>query len=62
MNNNDLLLHALAIKKHASPEEVAPLAGIALADASATLERAATSGRAALANGNICLPRSPGWH
>lgn len=55
MNNNDLLLHALAIKKHASPEEVAPLAGIALADASATLERAATSGRAALANGKYLL-------
>ena len=55
MNNNDFLLHALAIKKHASPEEVAPLAGIALADAGATLERAAASGRAALAHGKYLL-------
>ena len=55
MTNNDLLLHALAIKKHASPEEVAPLAGIALADAGVTLERAAASGRAALANGKYLL-------
>ena len=55
MNNSDLLLHALAIKKHASPEEVAPLAGVALADAGAMLERAAASGRAALANGKYLL-------
>ena len=55
MNQTDLLLHALAIKKHATVEEVAPLAGVALDEAGATLERAADSGRAVVANGKYLL-------
>lgn len=55
MSDRNLLLHALAIKKHASPEEVAPLAGVALERCTDVLEQAVTSGRAAFANGKYLL-------
>lgn len=55
MNKTSLLLHALAIKKHASPEEVAPLAGVETATSKQLLEQAVASGRAALANGKYLL-------
>lgn len=55
MNKTGLLLHALAIKKHASPEEVAPLAGVENATSKQLLEQAVASGRAAFANGKYLL-------
>ena len=55
MNRTSLLLHALAIKKHASPDDVAPLAGVELAAARIALDQAVASGRAAFANGKYLL-------
>jgi len=55
MRNTTLIFHALAIKKHASPEEVAPLAGVGSATSKDVLEQAVTSGRAVFANGKYLL-------
>lgn len=55
MNQRNLLLHALAIKKHASAAEVAPLAGVDRATSQDILDQAVTSGRAVVANGKYLL-------
>lgn len=55
MNQTSLLLHALAIKKHASPEDVAALAGVAPVTARIMLDQAVATGRAAVAHGKYVL-------
>ena len=55
MNDRNLLFHALAIKKHASPGEVAPLSGVALAKAKEVLDQAVIGGRAVVANDKYVL-------
>ena len=55
MNKTERVFHALAIKKHATAHEVAPLAGVSADDAGTILERAATSGRVAFAGDKYLL-------
>jgi hypothetical protein len=49
------LLHGLAIKKHATAGEIAPLVGMPEADVSALLQQAVQTGRAIEAHGKYAL-------
>jgi hypothetical protein len=55
MNKMHDLLHGLAIKKHATPREIAPLIGMPEAEVAALLEQAAKSGRAIANHGKYVL-------
>jgi hypothetical protein len=49
------LLHGLAIKKHATPREIAPLIGLPEGEVAALLEQAAKNGRAIANHGKYML-------
>ena len=55
MNAMDLVLHGLAIKKHADASAIAPLIGLDTDATAALLERAAATGRASLTQGKYLL-------
>jgi hypothetical protein len=55
MNNRHLVLHGLAIKKHAAPQEVADLVGLDVDTVEGTLGEAETLGRVARAGGKWML-------
>jgi hypothetical protein len=55
VNKMHTLLHGLAIKKHATPREIAPLIGMSEGEATALLERAVESGRAIANQGKYAL-------
>jgi hypothetical protein len=55
MNRMSELLHGLAIKKHATPGEIAPLVGMPEAEAAALLQQAAKNGRAIETQGKYAL-------
>jgi hypothetical protein len=55
MNRMPELLHGLAIKKHATPREIAPLVGMPEADVAALLQQAAKNGRAIETQGKYAL-------
>jgi hypothetical protein len=55
MNDLFLSLHGLAIKKHASPDEVADLVGLSADTVERELQQAAASGRAMDAQGKYML-------
>ena len=55
MNERDLVFHATAIKRHASPAAIAGLAGLAEGRVKAELDRAVASGRALEAKGGYAL-------
>lgn len=55
MNDRNLALHGLAIKRHAGPEAVAELTGLSLATAQAQLAAAVAAGRAIEAQGAFTL-------
>lgn len=55
MNAMDLVLHGLAIKKHADAAAIAPLIGLGVDETTVLLERAAASGRASAAQGKFLL-------
>jgi len=55
MDTTHLILHGLAIKKHAGAGDIAGLTGLSEADAQAGLERAVASGRACEADGRFLL-------
>lgn len=55
MNPMHLCLHGLAVKKHASPDTVAALLGLANSDVEAALRHATETGRVADAGGKFML-------
>lgn len=55
LNNKHLVLHGLAIKKHATPEQVAALTGVDAGEAKELLQKASESGRANENDGKYML-------
>jgi hypothetical protein len=55
MNENHLVMHGLAIKKHATPEDVAGILGIDVEDVRATLGKLVTANRVVEVKGRYLL-------